>query len=81
MVTLFKQLLGKKMIHYQASKAKNGKIQIHSLLLSGGISIQPLTGIRQEKWGEKAPPGQLCPLLLAEYEPYLQIRTGAEQKL
>lgn len=40
---------GGKMIHNQASKAKNGQIQMCTLLLSCGISIQPLTDIRQEK--------------------------------
>lgn len=53
MVTLFKQLLGgESVIHYQASKAKNGQIQMHSHLLSSGISIQSLTGISQEKRSE-----------------------------
>lgn len=46
MVTLFKQLLRKKMIRYQASKAKNVQIQAYFLLLMSGISIQPPSGVR-----------------------------------
>lgn len=69
------------MIHHQASKAKNGQIQMHTLLLSSGTSIQPLTDTRQEKWGEKFPPGQLSLLFSVGYEPYLQIQAGAEQIL
>lgn len=57
-----------KIIHNQASKAKNGQIQMHSLLLSSGISIQ-LTDLRQEKWGKKTSPGQLSLLLSVRCEP------------
>lgn len=68
MVTLFKQCCRGKIIHNQASKAKNSQIQMHTHLLSSGISIQPLTD-RRQKWGKKTPPGQLSLLLLVRYEP------------
>lgn len=52
MVTLFKQLLGKKKkerIYYQASEAKIAQNLMYVLLLNSGISIQQLTGVRQDK--------------------------------